>query len=254
MAVVCVAFLLLAFWGCSDNTSQIWYYGESDPNIPPTDSTRQLPVHDRKDSLVGKGIFVSEGTSHVLKAYSNAHYCPHDDGCSMTLELDEIGEFYGRSLDDGACGFMRSNNDSLNQLIILATRAAMKEGFLSDRLFTRFLPLYGYEDSPSDSIPDMSEVDVIPAFPGGSDSLLGHMNRAQAYPGPGWQAGLRGYKSVSFVVGEKGEISNIEVQWQGGPEFDDAAIKMIRSMPVWVPARKAGQAIKCRVVLSTYFK
>ena len=61
---------------------------------------------------------------------------------------------------------------------------------------------------------------------------------------------------VKFVVNESGDISNVEIL-KGVPgcnDCDKEAIRVVKSMPKWKPAKMTGRAVKCYFNLPFSFK
>ncbi|MBR5374988.1 MAG: energy transducer TonB, partial [Paludibacteraceae bacterium] len=89
----------------------------------------------------------------------------------------------------------------------------------------------------------MWNVDKRAQFPGGFDSLTSFMEENLHYPPE--LKGIHGRVIVQFFVGMDGSISNVEVWYHGrNPLMDDEAVKLIQSMPNWIPAEKDGKAVR----------
>ena len=62
---------------------------------------------------------------------------------------------------------------------------------------------------------------------------------------------------VKFVVQKNGKISKISTVNQGEPAREDfvkEAIRVIKSMPDWVPAEQDGKKVHCEMALPVKFK
>ena len=96
-----------------------------------------------------------------------------------------------------------------------------------------------------DSIFYMPEVDA--SFPGGIDSLFAYLQKNLRWPGP--NICVQGKVFVKFVVGKDGTISNAMVQIgiPGCKQCDEEALRLVREMPLWIPAKDKG------VVVNWYF-
>ena len=81
---------------------------------------------------MGMTTFSLDGQEHVVKGYLDDHYQPIDGG-SFWLELDSLGMIYGRSTTWPGFSVVRSNNDSINELITMALAAASRPGLIRER-------------------------------------------------------------------------------------------------------------------------
>jgi protein TonB len=93
-------------------------------------------------------------------------------------------------------------------------------------------------------------------FPGGIAAMMKYLQGNIQYPAMAREAGLSGKCFLKFVVNENGDISNVEVL-KGVPgcsECDKEAIRVVKSMPKWKPAKMTGRAVKCYFNLPVNFK
>ena len=80
-------------------------------------------------------------------------------------------------------------------------------------------------------------------FPGGFDSLTSFMEENLHYPPE--LKGIYGRVVVQFLVGLDGAISDVEVFYHGkNPLMDDEAVRVVQSMPNWIPAEKDGKPVR----------
>lgn len=49
---------------------------------------------------------------------------------------------------------------------------------------------------------------------------------------------------VSFIVTKKGEITDIRIERSFLKEFDEEAIRVLKSLPKWIPGRKNGKKVE----------
>jgi len=78
-------------------------------------------------------------------------------------------------------------------------------------------------------------VENMPSFPGGDDALFKFLGENITYPMEAKNAGIEGVVYVSFVIGEKGEITETKILRGIGGGCDEEAMRVIRSMPNWEP-------------------
>ena len=91
------------------------------------DTVPKLQHHSERDSLVGQTTFAFHAADHVVQAWRDDHYAPTDGG-SYWLELDTMGCIYSRSTVWPGFVVIRTNNDSINELITMAIGAASRSG------------------------------------------------------------------------------------------------------------------------------
>lgn len=84
-------------------------------------------------------------------------------------------------------------------------------------------------------------VDQQPEFPGDVRSYLADKLN---YPDQAREAGIEGRVVVRFVVDEEGAISQASVQRGIGGGCDEEALRVVRGMPKWKPAKLNGRAVK----------
>jgi TonB family protein len=88
------------------------------------------------------------------------------------------------------------------------------------------------------------EPDEMPEFPGGSDALRQFIASNLHYPYAAQKDGIQGKVFVSFVVNQDGSISNILVSKGVHNLLDEEAVRVIKSMPRWIPGILNGKPIK----------
>lgn len=93
-------------------------------------------------------------------------------------------------------------------------------------------------------------------FPGGTAAMMKYMQQNTVYPAMAREAGISGKCFLKFVVNENGDISNVEVLKgvPGCPDCDKEAIRVVKSMPKWKPAKMTGRSVKCYFNLPFSFK
>lgn len=92
------------------------------------------------------------------------------------------------------------------------------------------------------------EVDEMPAFPGG-DAVLGkYITRIYNYPDACLRNFIYGYNEVSVTVNEDGSLSNIYISKSAHLELDSESLRIINSLPDFIPAMKDGKSVACELV------
>lgn len=98
---------------------------------------------------------------------------------------------------------------------------------------------------------DASYVD--PSFPGGDVACMKWLSENVKYPAEAVEKGIKGKVIVQFVVTKEGKIADAEVARSVDPLLDAEALRAIRSMPDWEPAKRDGQNIAVKYSLPITF-
>ena len=93
-----------------------------------------------------------------------------------------------------------------------------------------------------------------PEFIGGWEELTNYLNDNLEYPVLAKTQGLEGKIVVEFSINEGGEIKDIELQNSITDDLDREAIRLVKQMPKWHPAKQNGIPRKVRYQLPIVFK
>ncbi|MCL2027552.1 MAG: TonB family protein [Bacteroidales bacterium] len=96
-------------------------------------------------------------------------------------------------------------------------------------------------------------VDVPPTFPGGDEARIKFLQDNVRYPAEARSRGVQGTVFVSFVVETDGKLSNIHIVRGIGAGCDDEVIRIVESMPQWIPGRHGGKAVRVQFVMPVRF-
>ena len=97
-------------------------------------------------------------------------------------------------------------------------------------------------------------VEEIPSFPGGMAALMKYIKDNLRYPEICREGAAMGRVNVVFIVNEDGSLSDVKVIRSISPELDKEAIRVVKSMPKWNPAKQNGKAVKMKYVVSVNFR
>lgn len=84
----------------------------------------------------------------------------------------------------------------------------------------------------------------MPTYPGGMNALVEFLSNNISYPAKCEKEGITGRVVCKFIVEANGKITNVEVVQSVHPLLDREAVRVIRSMPNWIPGNKDGEAIR----------
>ncbi|HET7732297.1 MAG TPA: energy transducer TonB [Paludibacter sp.] len=88
------------------------------------------------------------------------------------------------------------------------------------------------------------QVEKMPQFPGGENSLLKYIAKHLKYPASAQRYGIQGTIIIRFVVNEFGHVDNFEVLKGLDPDIDQEGIRVISSLPDWIPGEQNGEKVK----------
>ena len=86
-------------------------------------------------------------------------------------------------------------------------------------------------------------VEQMPQFPGGPAAMMKFIADSLRYPSVVCTGGVEGRIVVRFVVDCKGNIVNPLVVRSVDPLLDREAIRLVKSMPKWIPGRQNGKPV-----------
>jgi len=86
-------------------------------------------------------------------------------------------------------------------------------------------------------------VEKQPKYNGGYDAMLNFLKKNIKYPESAKKSGIQGTVYVQFVVEKTGKISRIKILRGIGKECDEEAVRVVNSMPKWIPGRQSGKTV-----------
>ncbi len=87
-------------------------------------------------------------------------------------------------------------------------------------------------------------VEEQPLFPGGETALLEYIAKNTHYPESAIEAGVSGRVYVGFVIGTKGQVTDVKLLRGISPVLDNEALRVVREMPAWTPGRQSGKPVR----------
>ena len=86
-------------------------------------------------------------------------------------------------------------------------------------------------------------VEQMPQFPGGQTELLKYIAKNLRYPTIAQENGIMGRVIVRFVVSSTGDVENVKVLRSLDPSCDKEAVRVIQSLPKWIPGKQNGRNV-----------
>lgn len=96
-------------------------------------------------------------------------------------------------------------------------------------------------------------VDQMPTFPGGEAALKEYIESHIQYPPKAIKKKVQGCVVVEFIVKATGKIEATKVVQSVDKELDEEAVRVVKSLPNFIPARKDGKAVQAWHTLSVTF-
>lgn len=98
------------------------------------------------------------------------------------------------------------------------------------------------------------KVDVLPLFPGGLDALQQYLKQNTHYPDAARLKHISGIVLVQCVINKNGDVQNVSVKKGINTLLDNEAVRVIKSLPKWKPAKRKGNAVNMLLVFPINFK
>ena len=97
-------------------------------------------------------------------------------------------------------------------------------------------------------------VEEMPQFPGGPSGLFQYLSESIIYPDDARQNGKEGRVLLTFIVETDGSISNIKIVKSVDAVLDAEAIRVVATMPKWIPGRIDGATIRVKYTVPVTFR
>ena len=153
--------------------------------------------------------------------------------------------FFALGLMTGVVGVNAQNKD--NPVVVISSESV--EHDYGDVVVIHHVQK---EDSGNNGI--FQVVEQQPEFPGGMAELMKYLEKNLRYPQICKEQGVQGRVFLQFVVNTDSTISNIEVVKSVNPHLDKEAVRVVSSMPKWVPGRQRGKPVRARFILPITFR
>ena len=86
--------------------------------------------------------------------------------------------------------------------------------------------------------------DSNPSFPGGEEALKAYVAQHTRYPQVAMDNGVEGIVVVGFSVMPDGSLNSLKVMKMIDPDLEKEAMRVVGSMPAWIPAEKNGTPVE----------
>jgi protein TonB len=96
-------------------------------------------------------------------------------------------------------------------------------------------------------------VEEQPNYPGGDEARIKFLQENIKYPEEAKELGVQGKVFVTFVVEVDGSITDVRVLRGIGAQCDEEAIRVVKSMPRWIPGKQRGVPVRVQFNLPIKF-
>lgn len=108
-------------------------------------------------------------------------------------------------------------------------------------------------DSTGHKIQKYYPYETMPQFAGGEEKLVCFLNSNTHYPVEGLRNGIQGRVILQFFVEADGKLSDIKVARRVHNLLDAEALRVVTSMPDWIPGTLDGQKVRKKYTLPVSF-
>ena len=108
------------------------------------------------------------------------------------------------------------------------------------------------EEVDDDRIFDVVEENA--QFPGGDEACIKWLRDHIKYPSLCQEQGVQGRVIVAFVVNKDGSIGDVKVLRSPDQHLSDEAVRVVKQMPKWKPARQGNRSVRSRFNLPVMFR
>lgn len=110
------------------------------------------------------------------------------------------------------------------------------------------------EKKPEPDNKVFESVEQMPQFPGGETELLKWISTHIKYPTMAMENGIQGRVVIRFVVTKDGSVGEVQVARSKDPDLDKEAVRVVKSLPKFIPGKMNGQAVNVWYTLPINFK
>ena len=109
---------------------------------------------------------------------------------------------------------------------------------------------------PSVQRPDevFRSVEQMPSFPGGDAALIKYLSYHINYPPMAMKNNIQGRVVVQFVVTKTGKVGEVKVVRGVDRDLDNEAVRVVRSLPDFIPGNMNGEPVNVWFTLPVTFK
>lgn len=101
---------------------------------------------------------------------------------------------------------------------------------------------------------EMFDIQKPPSFPGGEGELLKYLAENIKYPPLARENNIQGVVALTFVIAKDGSVRDVNIVKDIGGGCGKEAVRVVQTMPKWLPGEANGNPVKVRFTLPVRFK
>ena len=120
-----------------------------------------------------------------------------------------------------------------------------------------YIPTYSFEEEEEEIIAEEEifvVVESMPSFPGGMSKLTEYLKSNLHYPQLAKEMNITGRVFVTFVIEKDGSVSGTKLLRGIGGGCDEEAIRVVESMPKWIPGAQRNKPVRVQYNLPINFR
>ena len=110
------------------------------------------------------------------------------------------------------------------------------------------------EESVYNEVNEIDKVDEKPSFPGGENAMKSFLKSNVKYPATALENGVQGRVLVQMIIEKDGSISDVKVIRSVDPSLDREALRVVKAMPKWTPAKLKGIPVRTKCTTPVVFR
>ncbi len=110
------------------------------------------------------------------------------------------------------------------------------------------------EKKPVEDNKVFTAVEQMPQFPGGEAALMKYISDHLKYPPVAMENNIQGRVVIQFVVTKTGKIGEVKVARSKDPDLDKEAVRVVKTLPDFIPGKMNGQSVNVWYTLPITFK
>lgn len=216
-----------------------------------------------------KGLFVQVGLilalAIIILAFEHKSYDKKDTGLATTQVVQAVEETVIQTKQDEPEPPKQEEvqQQSTTDFKIVDDNQALKnefkiENFANNTNDNAYIPpkvevAKVTETESEDEVKIFTVVEQQASFPGGFGELNKYLASHIQYPQQARQVGTQGKVWLTFVVERDGSITDIKIMRDIGSGCGEEAIRVVKTMPKWQPAKQRGKSVRQQFNLPVNF-
>ncbi|NWJ50342.1 MAG: TonB family protein [Bacteroidetes bacterium] len=193
--------------------------------------------------------YPKEAIDHNVKGNLKGYFTVNRDGTVKDLKIY-------KTVGYGCDGELRRiiENLPLWKPRIIYHKAVNSEYFAFNVNFSCQSTKLEVSDIHIDAEFPLPPVEQYPEFKGGSEMLLKYLKDSTRYSAETQKSGLHGTVYIQIIVTKTGKITKTRILRGIGSPCDEEAIRVVSTMPDWVPGIQMGQPVDLMFQLAVKFE